>query len=170
MIRKLAVLLAIVGNALVAVAHVASELDLAGPRHRVHFVGDGGHCRAVRCGFAAIAGGGLHQRLIFRFGQGALVAQYLQQFGQCAVVGANRGECQCGAKTCRGTVMGFSHLPRKQQEELKSFSWLRISPPYEGETRLVSTGDALSPHINRCMKKSLDSTDVTDCSDTAVCL
>jgi len=77
------------------------------------------------------------------------------------------GVCQCGAKTCRGTVMGFSHLPRKQQEELKSFSWLRISPPYEGETRLVSTGDALSPHINRCMKKSLDSTDVTDCSDTA---
>ena len=75
--------------------------------------------------------------------------------------------CNCGATKCRGTAMGFSHLVKKQQNELKSLSWLRLSPPYDGETRLVSPGDALSPHINRNMKKNLDSTDVTDCSETS---
>ena len=83
--------------------------------------------------------------------------------------GANTtGVCNCGAKKCQGTVMGFSHLARKQQDELKTLSWLRLSPPYDGETRLVSTGDALSPHINRSMQKNMDSTDVTtECSETS---
>lgn len=77
------------------------------------------------------------------------------------------GACNCGASKCRGTLLGFSHLAKKHQDDLKALSWLRLSPPYDGETRLVSTGDALSPHINRSMKKNMDSTDVTDCSETS---
>ena len=76
------------------------------------------------------------------------------------------GVCTCGSAKCRGTSQGFSHLTKEEQAELMSFSWLRLSPPYSGETRLVSAGDALAPHIHQCLRKdNIDHTsDATDLS------
>lgn len=80
---------------------------------------------------------------------------------------AGAGVCTCGASKCRGTKQGFCHLPKEQQEELMVLSWLRITPPYEGEKRLVSPGDALSPHIHGALRRE-DHADGTDATDVSV--
>lgn len=76
------------------------------------------------------------------------------------------GVCTCGAAKCRGTKQGFCHLLKEQQEELLLMSWLRVSPPYGGETRPVSPGDALSPHIHSALRR--DNADGTDATDVSV--
>lgn len=73
--------------------------------------------------------------------------------------------CTCGTVKCRGTMQGYCHLTKEQQDELMTLSWLRLSPPYKGERRLVSKGDALSPHIHASIgRDGEDSTDETEVS------
>jgi hypothetical protein len=79
--------------------------------------------------------------------------------------------CLCGAAKCRGTMLGYHHLAKEHQDELKMLSWRRVPPPYAGEERIVSLGDALSPHIHVSLRKehvdAADITDETDISDTS---
>lgn len=78
--------------------------------------------------------------------------------------------CLCGASKCRGTQMGFLHLSKEEQDELKMLSWRRVPPPYTGETRLVSPGDALSPHVHAGIRRQTankENTDETDVSETS---
>jgi SET domain len=75
------------------------------------------------------------------------------------------GVCNCGASKCRGTMQGYCHLPKEHQDELMSLSWLRVNPPYDGETRLVTPGEALSPAIHGALRRdTADGTDATDMS------
>ena len=53
-----------------------------------------------------------------------------------------------------GECGGFMYLC----EALLDQDGNRLPPPYAGETRLVSPGDALAPHIHQCLRKDIDST------------
>lgn len=64
------------------------------------------------------------------------------------------GVCTCGASNCRGTVLGYKHLSKNDQEELKSMSWRRVLPPHTEEPDRVYPGEALAPYVRECLRKN----------------
>lgn len=77
------------------------------------------------------------------------------------------GICHCGASNCRGTAKGFSHLSKKQQEELKALSWLRETT-ISSDDKQPAAGQALSPHIHASVRRDIvGDSDATEFSVTS---
>ena len=75
------------------------------------------------------------------------------------VVADDEDGCTCSSTRCTGTVRGFKHLSKEEQEERRFMNWRRVGPPYarENPETTQTLGLALSHHIRNCWEHKYES-------------